>query len=622
MIHDKRSCLDKAREAMEEQARGEAEEAREGATEVSEATSAVEVSEIPSGGRPADEVVLTAADKGLVRTGCDQYRQQLKGTISEARKERVCACLEGRCTVVEDAMVCLGRINGNPCPKRLHGRGCAQLSKGFAGLGCFLCADCRVRKMFPGSDPAGAPAAAKDIALTAMLIQMSSGAEATGASYFDYQRMEREFMASIGGLGTVLPSDDADVFIMFMCWVVCCKERALSLDTLFRTAGAVMARTRDNNLTKRADVKAVYAELRQRHGEEATPRTAVTGLMMRHLLETVIPERGGDEVVNARAQLMFGSEVMFGFRVGEALGGGDYHGILANNLVILQRLNALGEPVGEETLEGMLEHSKTKNLRYVNAVARSKGVARVELAKYVRAYWRVAGFTIRTRKEAGFLVTGPDYYVARLSLVALTASMEGDVARLESIHRVLKRSASSEARRWADYSLSRGLQRLKADSFDKKYINLVGGPLGCQDLAEVSREMHMAGLGEAFSIVPGPLMRASHGKMLGLAHMPLQPSSTYDMIHECLPRAYELANADGPDPELDLRGQAAPLWGHHSIRRGADSKARHTMHITGATERDIDMLFGWNEHLYKAMMQLHYESNLERDGRSKVTSMM
>ena len=144
-------------------------------------------------------------------------------------------------------------------------------------------------------------------------------------------------------------------------------------------------------------------------------------------------------------------------------------------------------------------------------------------------------------------------------------------------------------------------------------------------MAEVSREMHLAGFGEWFSIAPGPLMRATHAKMLGLAHkahMPLQPSTTYDLLHECLPRAYELPNADGPDPELDLRGLAAPLWGHHSVRRGADTKARHTMHITGATERDIDMLFGWNEHLYKAMMQLHYESNLQRDGRSKVTSMM
>ena len=574
-------------------------------------------------GRVSDAPCKVIAQKPMVRTGCDQYRQQLKGTISAERKDRVCACLRGQCTVIEEPMVCLGRVDGGPCGARLHGVGCAQLTKGHASLGCFLCADCRVRKMFPGTDPADAPESAKSIALTAMLIQMSSGAEATGASYYDYQRLEREFMAYVGGAaGGVLPSDDASVFIMFLCWLVIDKERALSLDTVFRTAGAVMARTREENLTRRSEVKAVHQELRQRHGEESTPRTAVTSLMMRHLLETVIPERGGDEVVNARMLVMFAIEVMFGLRVGEALSGGDFHGILANHLVILQRLDAVGEPVGEETLEGMMEHSKTKNLRYVNAVARSKGVARVELAQHVRNYWRVAGFKLRTRKEAGFLVTGPDYYVGRLSLVALTTSKEGDLERLDLLGRILKRSASKEAQRWAEYTVLRAKQRLQADSFDKKYINLVGGPLGCDDLAQVAREVQMAGFGEAFSIVPGPLMRATHGKALGLAHMPLQPSSTYDMLHECLPRAYELANADGPDPEVDLRGLAEPLWGHHSIRRGADTKARHTMHITGATERDIDMVFGWNEHLYKAMMQLHYESNLQRDGRSKVTSMM
>ena len=620
MIHNARQCLDKARRAMEEEASRPLPEAP--------ALVCQEISEDPPHDGVRERVADVGAPKETVRprgrTGCDQYRQQLKGVTSETRKQRVWACLQGCCSVVEDPMICLGRIDGNPCPARLHGVGCAQLKKGHASLGCFLCADCRVRKMLPGEDPGEAPESARDIAMTAMLIQLSSGAEATGASYFDYKRLEREFMASIGGLaaGGVLPSDDADVFIMFMCWLVCARDRALSLDTMFRTAGAVMARTRDENLTRRADVRAVYQELRQRHGEESTPRTAVTSLMMRHLLETVIPEREGDESVNVRACLMFAIEIMFGLRVGEALHGGDFHGLLANHLVILQRLNQYGEPVGEETLEGMLEHSKTKNLRYVNAVARSKGIARVEFAKYLRAYWRLAGFVIRTRKEAGFLVTGPDYYVGRLSLVALTNSLEKDVAKLEQVCRILKRSESSEARRWADFTLLRGVERLKADSLDKKYINLVGGHYACDDLAQVSLDMHQAGLGEAFSIVPGPLMRATHGKELGFAHMPLQPSTTYKMLHECLPRAFELANADGPDPELDLRGLAEPLWGHHSVRRGADTKARHTMHLTGATERDIDMLFGWNEHLYKSMMQLHYESNIQRDGRSKVTSMM
>ena len=104
--------------------------------------------------------------------------------------------------------------------------------------------------------------------------------------------------------------------------------------------------------------------------------------------------------------------------------------------------------------------------------------------------------------------------------------------------------------------------------------------------------------------------------------MPLQPSSTYGMLHECLPKAFDMANANGPDPDLDLQGLVKPLWGHHSLRRGADTRARHTMHLTGATERDIDMIFGWNEHMYKAIMQLHYESNLQRDKRAKVTSLM
>ena len=160
------------------------------------------------------------------------------------------------------------------------------------------------------------------------------------------------------------------------------------------------------------------------------------------------------------------------------------------------------------------------------------------------------------------------------------------------------------------------------DSLDKKYINVVGGARDSADVCQVARELILAGFEEHTSVVPGPLMRATHGKDMGFTHMPLQPSSTYDALHECLPRAFELANKDSPDPELDLRGLAEPLWGHHSNRRGADTVARQTMHLTGATERDIDMIFGWNEHLARAVMQLHYESNMERDRRSKVTSMM
>ena len=35
---------------------------------------------------------------------------------------------------------------------------------------------------------------------------------------------------------------------------------------------------------------------------------------------------------------------MLGLRLGETLGGGDHHGMLANNLVILRKLDADGQP--------------------------------------------------------------------------------------------------------------------------------------------------------------------------------------------------------------------------------------------------------------------------------------
>ena len=79
--------------------------------------------------------------------------------------------------------------------------------------------------------------------------------------------------------------------------------------------------------------------------------------------------------------------------------------------------------------------------------------------------------------------------------------------------------------------------------------------------------------------------------------MPLQASSTYDSLHKLLDEAYERTMADpsDPDPEIDLQGREAPQWGHHSFRRFADTVARTTRGETGATEQDIDIIFGWLE---------------------------
>ena len=85
--------------------------------------------------------------------------------------------------------------------------------------------------------------------------------------------------------------------------------------------------------------------------------------------------------------------------------------------------------------------------------------------------------------------------------------------------------------------------------------------------------------------------------------------------------AFAASQAMGPDPELDLMGLSEPLWGHHSFRRFADTVARQTRHLTGASEQDIDMYFGWMEAFYSAKMQLHYESTFVRERRTAVTRM-
>ena len=55
----------------------------------------------------------------------------------------------------------------------------------------------------------------------------------------------------------------------------------------------------------------------------------------------------------------------------------------------------------------------------MNAVATSLGPARVELAKYLRAHWASTGVRVVSRFAGGYVETGPDYYVVRLSFLGL-----------------------------------------------------------------------------------------------------------------------------------------------------------------------------------------------------------
>ena len=160
--------------------------------------------------------------------------------------------------------MCLGQVQGQRCPARLHGVACAQISRCHASLGCFTCPDCYLRKLSGGADPGSMPEGARATAEQTMLLRLSQGAEATGGSYSDFQMLERAFMASHGGLrGAVMPCDDSDVFMMFLSWLVIARDRALSLASCFRIAGSIMCKTGRPNLTKLGDVKAHYEDLIQ-----------------------------------------------------------------------------------------------------------------------------------------------------------------------------------------------------------------------------------------------------------------------------------------------------------------------------------------------------------------------
>ena len=109
--------------------------------------------------------------------------------------------------------------------------------------------------------------------------------------------------------------------------------------------------------------------------------------------------------------------------------------------------------------------------------------------------------------------------------------------------------------------------------------------------------------------------------VLKYAHMPLDPGSTYHLLTPLLEKAWATVMVEGPDDELDLQGFDKPLWGNHSLRRFADTVARQTMALTGASEQDIDLYFGWLERFYQQKMQIHYESRFTRTRRSAVTSL-
>ena len=150
---------------------------------------------------------------------------------------------------------------------------------------------------------------------------------------------------------------------------------------------------------------------------------------------------------------------------------------------------------------------------------------------------------------------------------------------------------------------------------------MAGGRRGGREIAEAQAYLEAAGFGRFMDVVPGPLFRSSHGKIL--THMPLTPDSSYTHVIGALKKAYTIsARLEEPDLEFDLEGLTSPKWAHHTFRRTADRMARDSMAETGATKGDIDDLFGWLQAERAKDQQRAYAGIAERSVRARCTMMI
>lgn len=263
-------------------------------------------------------------------------------------------------------------------------------------------------------------------------------------------------------------------------------------------------------------------------------------------------------MVLARSRLLFAVEYVGGLHVGEATGGGDNHGLRADSARICEEI-----ATGDIFVELVVEHSKTQFRRIVTTVGTTRGEAAVPVAHYLQQYWTSVGWRTRTWIYGEFRITCADYWVVRVSLLSLAAE------RLERLFAMLEGSRSSEVQKHARVSRSKGVQRaLQKTSQDKKYINVVGGPESCAAINTVCLELKRASFSEQdrVSVTPGPLLMATEAQGREVTHMPLDPGSTYPLITTSLRRAYELANAESPDPQLDLGQRSEPRFANHANR--------------------------------------------------------
>ena len=607
--------------------------------------------------RTADAAVEAARAPGP--KGSLSRRTHFMEKVSDARLGQIERCIQGKCGIqhsLANATACKGG-----CGRFLHMVECAEMGKGYAALGNFLCTDCRLQMI--STDVTAVTAEQKRTLGITMVLELSQGSETTAAGFADYESLENRYVMGMGmvmdGGGCErpilrLPRHNAECFKNFLTWLATDADRVRSLEGIMRVAGLMMVKLGLPDVTKDGSVKAHAKELLKDISIEHEPATAATSAMLKEIILPggVIDRRFKSAVVASRTKVQFLFEAVGGCRIGEVCGAGEGHGLLANNTAILEDLEASPGDLGKVVVEAKLEHSKTGFSRYLD-IAGVTGTSKIPCAKILADYWRLADMNLVTYMQAGVRVTRPDFWVVRVSLQGLKGVGTDRIYELQSFLRahpspLVQRALSSKLT-----DLRARASAFGSSSQEKRFINVASGQLGsfvhCKDLPTVDRaeekveilgarpDLGRAGAtnpliaikdsllaaGFEASIVEGPLLRATTGgNKPALKDMPLGTGSASDPMKELLTTA--AADLVGKDEELDVEAGREAKWSSHSLRRLADTTARRFRADMGVTEAEIDLYFGWHEKVLLKEMQRHYAAMIirERMKQARITGMM
>ena len=577
-------------------------------------------SPLPAPAQPVQQVALsgpgtvtrshTQGKRRRPEAGEDR-RVQAEEAVSEARLEQLRRCEDtchqdpepGRpeCTVL-----CKGSPRG-ACQRKIHAK-CVGLARGQVYASSYLCSHCTAKSLTRADASAVQKQALVVQARRQVLRELTSRLGRNTKGFLTLRNYIRRVETE---LGLEHPFTNVESFKFFLSWL-CDEGYDRSLDTHSRSAGTLMCLFEQPDLTKSPEVKAWIRHLKAIYGEHHEPDTALPWshfLICWELLQIWEDQGLVSHLVVKRLRVQVLLEFVGGYRVGEASGAGQGHGLNANDL--------LWNP---ELIEALLHHSKTANFTE-EIVITGKSVDGPDFVGAIEAYLQAWGMPIVKKGED----TGTEYFVARVSLVAMTPAQ---MATVLQAFRTCDDPGLRDAKHLA-WLATRMKARVEADDDLLHFFNVVGGsrPL-CEAWANL-----LVSRGVPTRVLAGPMLRATRGFTFGTGparktvqiptHMPLDTATAGQEGKGLITASHELYQQRVRDkqmaPDADAEKIVSPKWASHSFRRGGTRKAQLTMHLSGATEELIDLHFRWRSKVIKKKMQNVYGGIRPRQWRLKVT---